>query len=226
MFMAMREVGCTAPQGSAPSRHGRCCAAQTPRGDAGVMAAMNPQSELAPPPTGPMSRRPHDDPAYRLLHTLGHQIEIRRYAACAVAEVFVPGPPHESRERALPMLTDYLAGENLGAYTLTVTSPVTHSALDGGTLVRLALPAGMTPATAPKPRNARVVRRTVAGQTLAALRYSGRWSQAIDDAQLARLAAALGAAKLGWTGQPRYARYNAAWTPWFLRRNEVWLHLP
>jgi SOUL heme-binding protein len=30
---------------------------------------------------------------------------------------------------------------------------------------------------------------------------------------------------LNWTGEPVYARYNAPFTPWFMRRNEIWLRL-
>jgi hypothetical protein len=26
-------------------------------------------------------------------------------------------------------------------------------------------------------------------------------------------------------GEPVYSRYNAPFTPWFMRRNEIWLHL-
>ena len=34
-----------------------------------------------------------------------------------------------------------------------------------------------------------------------------------------------GAAGLAWTGEPVYSRYNGPLTPWFLRRNEIWLQL-
>jgi hypothetical protein len=27
------------------------------------------------------------------------------------------------------------------------------------------------------------------------------------------------------TGEPIYARYNAPFTPWFMRRNEIWLRV-
>jgi hypothetical protein len=43
---------------------------------------------------------------------------------------------------------------------------------------------------------------------------------------LGQLKAALQTAKLSWAGEPVVARYNSPWTPWFLRRNELWLQLP
>ena len=45
-------------------------------------------------------------------------------------------------------------------------------------------------------------------------------------AELALLQAALKTAGQPWTGDPVYARYNAPFTPWFMRRNEIWLALP
>lgn len=80
--------------------------------------------------------------------------------------------------------------------------------------------------TAPEPIDERVKLREVAGRTLAAIRYSGFWSQANDAEHLGQLTAALRTAELSWAGEPVVARYNGPWTPWFLRRNELWLQLP
>ena len=48
--------------------------------------------------------------------------------------------------------------------------------------------------------------------------------QVIDEAVGPR-AAALDAAGVATQGEPVLARYNAPFTPWFLRRNEIWLAL-
>jgi hypothetical protein len=47
-----------------------------------------------------------------------------------------------------------------------------------------------------------------------------------DNEHFEQLTAALRAAKMSWAGAPVFARYDAPWTPWFLRRNEAWLSLP
>jgi hypothetical protein len=60
---------------------------------------------------------------------------------------------------------------------------------------------------------------------VAAIRYSGFWSDANYNRHLAQLEEVLSAAGLAWTGEPIYARYNPPFTPWFLRRNEIWLQL-
>jgi hypothetical protein len=59
----------------------------------------------------------------------------------------------------------------------------------------------------------------------AAIRYSGAWSQANYDEHLGKLKAALAAAGVATQGQPVLARYNSPMTPWFMRRNEIWLEL-
>jgi hypothetical protein len=182
-----------------------------------------------------------EEPAFEVLHRLGDNVEIRRYAPYVVAEVLIAGPAGEAGNQAFPILAGYIFGKNKGerkfAMTapvtqtrapaqLAMTAPVTQSASDGGTRVRFVLPRGVTLATAPEPADERVRLREVAGHTLAAIRYSGFWSQANDAEHLEQLSAALRAARMSWVGEPVFARYNAPWTPWFLRRNEVWLSLP
>ena len=65
--------------------------------------------------------------------------------------------------------------------------------------------------------------RQVPASQWAAIRYSGRWSQANYDEHLGKLQAALAAAGVATQGQPVLARYNGPMTPWFMRRNEVWV---
>jgi hypothetical protein len=60
---------------------------------------------------------------------------------------------------------------------------------------------------------------------IAVIRYSGLWSESNYTEHLDKLKAVLQAEKLVWAAEPVYARYNAPFTPWFLRRNEIWLTL-
>jgi len=45
------------------------------------------------------------------------------------------------------------------------------------------------------------------------------------DEHLAKLKASLASAGLATQGEPVLARYNGPMTPWFMRRNEIWLSL-
>jgi len=180
-----------------------------------------------------------EEPDYQVLREVAG-IELRQYAAYAVAEVVVPGPAGEAGSQAFPILAGYIFGKNKGerkfAMTapvtqaavpmkLEMTAPVTQSAAPGGFLVQFVLPKGVTAANAPEPLDARGQLREVLPEQVAVIRYSGFWSASNDGEHLAKLEAALRAADLAWQGAPVYSRYNAPFTPWFMRRNEIWLRL-
>jgi hypothetical protein len=180
-----------------------------------------------------------EEPEYQVVRTLG-DIEVRQYATYAVAEVVVPGPADQAGNQAFPILAGYIFGKKKGeqkfAMTapvtqavvpaqLEMTAPVTQRAAPGGFLVQFVLPKGVTAASAPEPLDARVQLRDVLPAQVAVIRYSGFWSESNYNDNLAKLQAALRSADVAWTGEPVYSRYNAPFTPWFLRRNEVWLAL-
>jgi hypothetical protein len=181
-----------------------------------------------------------EEPDYRVVRELADGIELREYAAYTVAEVVVPGPASEAGNQAFPILAGYIFGKNKGerkfAMTapvtqaavpikLEMTAPVTQSAAPGGFLVQFVLPQGVTVASAPEPLDERVQLRELLPSQIAVIRYSGFWSESNYNEHLAKLQAALSAAAIGWTGEPVYSRYNAPFTPWFMRRNEIWLRL-
>jgi len=180
-----------------------------------------------------------EEPEYQVVRKLA-DIEVRQYAAYTVAEVVVAGPADEAGNQAFPILAGYIFGKNKGdrklAMTapvtqavapikLEMTAPVTQTAASGGFLVQFVLPRGVTVASAPEPLDARVQIREVLPSQVAIIRYSGFWSDSNYNEHLAKLQAALRAAGLAWTGEAVYSRYNPPFMPWFLRRNEIWLHL-
>jgi len=186
-----------------------------------------------------MSSRATEEPEYEVVRKLA-DIEVRQYAAYAVAEVVVAGPAGDAGGQAFPILAGYIFGKNKGerkfAMTapvtqvavpvkLEMTAPVTQTAAAGGFLVQFVLPKGVTVASAPEPTDARVQLREVTPVQVAVIRYSGLWSESNYAEHLAKLQAALRTAGIAWTGEPVSARYNAPFTPWFMRRNEIWLYL-
>jgi hypothetical protein len=177
------------------------------------------------------------EPDYEVVRKLG-DIEVRRYAAYTVAEVLVTGSVDEAANSAFPILAGYIFGKNKGDRTLAMTTPVTQTvapiqfamtapvtqvATPGGFVVQFVLPKGVTVESAPEPTDPRVQLREVPARTIAAIRYSGFWTASNYGQHLATLTAALKAVALRWSGEPAFSRYNAPWTPWFLRRNEIWL---
>lgn len=187
----------------------------------------------------PMSSHAVEEPAYTTVERFP-AFEIRQYAGYAVAEVVVPGPGSDAGNRAFPILAGYIFGNNKGERKLAMTAPVTQAATPvklemtapvtqsagrDGFLVQFVLPAGISAADAPEPLDSRVRLRDMPPKRVAVIRYSGFWSQSNYDRHLARLQDALRAAGIAWQGEPVLSRYDAPITPWFMRRNEIWLAL-
>ena len=180
-----------------------------------------------------------EEPDYQVIDKLDG-IELRQYAPYVVAEVVLDTSAEDAGSQAFPILAGYIFGKNKGekkfAMTAPVTqtatpvrmdmtAPVTQAAVAGGMRVQFVLPKGVTLATAPEPIDPRVQLRQEPGGTWAVIRYSGSWSQSNYLEHLDELKAALQAAGVATQGEPVLARYNAPFTPWFMRRNEIWLAL-
>ena len=189
--------------------------------------------------TIPMPTHATEEPTYQVVRTLP-DFEVRQYASYTVAEVMVDGPASEAGSQAFPILAGYIFGKNKGEkkfemtapvtqtavpVKMEMTAPVTQTAANGGYLVQFVLPRGVSAASAPEPLDARVQLRDVLPSRVAVLRYSGFWTESNYKEHLAKLRAALQAEGLVSTGEAVLSRYNAPFTPWFLRRNEIWLHL-
>ena len=179
-----------------------------------------------------------EEPRFEVLRQLGEGVELRRYAPYVVAEVVLEAGAAEAGNQAFPILAGYIFGKNKGQRTMAMTAPVTQtpepvkmamtapvtqSATGSGTRVQFVLPGDVTLDTAPEPLDSRVRLREEPAATWAVIRYSGTWSQDRYQAQLAELRATLARAGLQADGEPLWARYNGPLTPWFMRRNEVWL---
>ncbi len=187
-----------------------------------------------------MPSRATEEPDFQVVREFAGGIELRQYAGYAVAEVVVPGPSGEAGNQAFPILAGYIFGKNKGDRKFAMTAPVTQTAAPvkmemtapvtqteapGGFLVQFVLPKGVTAATAPEPLDARVQLREVEAKQVAVIRFSGFWSMSNYEKHLSALQEALRSADLAWTGEPVYSRYDAPFTPWFMRRNEIWLRL-
>lgn len=187
----------------------------------------------------PATSQAIEEPSYTILRTV-NGIELREYAAYTVAEVVVNADANDAGSRAFPILAGYIFGKNKGERKMAMTAPVSQTAVPvklemtapvtqtvaaGGYLVQFVLPKGVTLANAPEPLDARVVLREVKPQSMAVIRYSGFWSDSNFNEHLAKLQSGLRAADIPWTGEPVYSRYDGPTTPWFLRRNEIWLHV-
>jgi hypothetical protein len=180
-----------------------------------------------------------EEPKYQVVRQFDN-VELRRYAPYVVAEVVLDATSDDAGRRAFPILAGYIFGKNKGEKKFAMTAPVTQSAaplkremtapvtqtaVPGGMRVQFVLPEGVTLESAPEPLDPRVQLRLVPATQWATIRYSGTWSQANYDEHLGRLRETLAAAGVATQGKPVFARYNGPMTPWFMRRNEIWLEV-
>jgi hypothetical protein len=163
-------------------------------------------------------------------------IELRQYAPRIVAETFVAGDFKEVGNVGFRRLFDYISGKNIKNQNITMTAPVTQEAASEKIAmtapvtqersqdqwrITFLMPAQYTMETLPKPLDPIVRITEEPGYLMAAIRYSGTWSQKAFEKNKALLQAAIAKRGLSPVGQPVWARYDPPFMPWFLRRNEV-----
>jgi hypothetical protein len=178
-----------------------------------------------------------EEPTFSVVQT--HRgFEVRDYAPYVVAEVTVPGPEAEAGNQGFRILAAYIFSKNAGQQSIAMTAPVTQaaepvkiamtapvtqSASATGFVVQFTMPAAYTLATLPRPLDEQIRLVGMPAARYAVIRFSGFWTDANYQEHLRQLQALMAAQSLPATGAPIYARYDAPFVPWFLRRNEIWI---
>lgn len=182
-----------------------------------------------------------EQPSYRVVRK-AQDLEVREYAPYVVAEVEVSGSRGDAGNAGFRPLVGYISGKNRGdrkiamtapvaqaeGQKIAMTAPVTQTAGGEGTdrwLIQFTMPAQESLATLPEPLDPAIHLRELPARRVAALTYSGTWSEGRYLEHLARLREAMGREGLRARGAPVWARYDPPWTPWFLRRNEILIDL-
>ncbi len=155
-----------------------------------------------------------EQPDYEVIANHG-DIEFRRYAPYLVAEVTVSGAAPD--REAFNILAGYIFGKNSTQEKMSMTAPVETRGQD----YAFVMEKKYSEATLPEPddERIRVIRRPE--RIVAVKRFSGRWSESNFAANERELLQHLQALNIRIASQPELARYNAPFTPWFLRRNEI-----
>jgi hypothetical protein len=104
---------------------------------------------------------------------------------------------------------------------ITMTAPVGQQRVQDRWVVSFMMPAAYTLETLPEPEDPAVRLRQVPARRIAAVRYSGFWSETGYLRYKSALESWIHARGLIVVGDPIWARYNPPFTPWFLRRNEI-----
>ena len=164
------------------------------------------------------------------------RFELRDYAAHVLAETVVEGTLEEAGNNAFNRLFRYISGENRARAKVSMTAPVSQE--QAGEKIAMTAPVGqqrvrdrwavsfMMPATytletLPEPNDPQITLRQVPARRMAAVRYSGFWSEENYRRYKSQLEAWIEKNGLRIAGEPVWARYNPPFMPWFLRRNEI-----
>jgi hypothetical protein len=167
--------------------------------------------------------------------------EERHYPAMVVAEVALGGDRNQSVNQGFRVLAGYIFGGNQRRQSIAMTAPVVQAKAQGeqipmtapvvqgreggGWVIRFIMPAGASLATLPTPNDPRVHLKSVPPTRVAVVRFSGLAGEADVERQTAALRKFVAAHHLTPTGPAALARYDPPWTPWFMRRNEIWIPL-
>jgi hypothetical protein len=177
-----------------------------------------------------------EEPAYEVLLETKHY-EVRRYEPYIVAEVDVDESFKRAGNSAFRVLAGYIFGDNVPQQKMAMTAPVESregermnmtapvtsraGGGEGSFTYAFVMERKYSMDTLPRPNNPdiRLVQRP--GRIMAVHRYSGTWSEERYAEHEKTLLDALTIDRVAIVGVPVFARYNAPFTPWFLRRNEI-----
>jgi hypothetical protein len=181
-----------------------------------------------------------EEPAYEVLLETRYY-EVRRYQPYIVAEVDVDDDFKRAGNSAFRVLAGYIFGDNEPQQKMEMTAPVESRE---GERMNMTAPVTSQPGTGagrytyafvmerkytmdtlPEPTNPdiRLVQRPE--RVMAVHRYSGTWSEERYREHEKTLLDALAVDRVETTASPVFARYNAPFTPWFLRRNEIMVEI-
>ena len=162
--------------------------------------------------------------------------ELREYEPHILAETVVDGDLEGAGNQAFRRLFRYISGDNRSRSKIAMTAPVSQESkgekismtapvsqenIQGKWAVSFMMPASYTMETLPVPDDQTIKLRQVPAQRVAAVRYSGFWSEEKYLLHKEKLEAWVRDNKFTAVGEPIWARYNPPFRLWFLRRNEI-----
>jgi hypothetical protein len=169
-----------------------------------------------------------EKPQYRVVQEL-QGIEVREYSPYLVAQTEVSGSREEAGNAGFRLLAGYIFGKNRGEKKVSMTAPVSQQEkLDRGSstwVIQFMMPSEYARDALPEPLDPAIGFRDVPARRVAALRYSGTWSETRYLEKLAELRASMEKAGLRAVGEPVWARYDPPFMPWFLRTNEILIEI-
>ena len=184
-----------------------------------------------------MAAYAYEEPTYRVVAEMDG-VEFRQYEPYLVAETVIAGTPDRdsAANTGFRRLFKYISGDNTAAVEVAegaavkqtpvstkidMTAPVRQAPQADGWAVAFIVPGSFDADTVPQPTDPNVYIRTVPGELMAVVRFSGRWTDRNVDAHKAELMTKITDAGLTPRGEIVTAFYNAPFQLPPFRRNEV-----
>ena len=185
--------------------------------------------------TGAINAMAIEEAPYKVVKQEGI-FELRDYAPHILAETLVEGDLEEAGNKAFRRLFRYISGENRSQAKIAMTAPVSQETAgekiamtapvgqqraEGKWAISFMMPSSHTLETLPTPNDQGITLRQVPARQLAAVKYSGTWSEKNYLRYKGELEKWIQDKGLINNGEVIWARYNPPFTLWFLRRNEI-----
>jgi len=181
-----------------------------------------------------------EEHVYEVKQRWNDEIELRNYGSVIVAETEVAAPFSDAGSQGFRPLAGFIFGNNRSKSKVAMTAPVTQESSDasrqsiamtapvsqqttegGKYLIRFTMPSSFTRESLPAPVDPKVRILEIPPRQMAAIRYSGSWSEDHYEEHRQKLDGEITSRGYEKVGPWVFARYNSPWTLWFLRRNEV-----
>ena len=163
----------------------------------------------------------NEEPDYTVLKKES-EIEIRQYKNFLTASIEIEGNRKEAIGKGFRFLFKYISGENKNKESISMTIPVMQKSSGNNKWnVSFVVPKKFDIKNAPQPDNVNIQLKNNSDLKVIAITFSGLFSDANIKENETKLRNYIKQKGLKIEEPAIYASYNAPWTPWFLKRNEV-----
>lgn len=167
----------------------------------------------------------NEEPDYIVLKKES-EIEIRQYKNFLTASIEMEGDRKEVIGKGFRSLFKYISGENKNKENISMTIPVMQKSSGNNKWnVSFVVPKKFDLKNVPQPDNANIQIKNNLNLKVIAITFSGLFSDGNIEENETKLRNYIKEKGIKIEEPAIYAGYNAPWTPWFLKRNEVMFKL-
>ena len=155
--------------------------------------------------------------------------QINEVEMCLYPKLILATVSGDDSSTPFRVLFEYISGSNSGGSKISMTAPVitpermemTEPVISEGGSMSFIVPSKYNMESIPAPNDERVRIHELQERKIAVIRFRGWARDKSVEKQKVRLISVLRGKGVETVGEPFLMRYNAPWTPGFMRRNEI-----